>query len=113
MAIRLGPPSRAGSSSQPGPLGREKPWGRSPARSLFGLAPGGACRAAGVATGAVGSYPTVSPLPPAEAGGGLISVALSLGSPRAGVTRRHLSLESGLSSTLSGRGRPAIRAPVL
>ena len=31
--------------------------------SLFGLAPGGACRAPFLAVGAVGSYPTVSPLP--------------------------------------------------
>ena len=30
---------------------------------LFGLAPGGVCRAAAVAGSAVGSYPTVSPLP--------------------------------------------------
>ncbi len=30
---------------------------------LFGLAPGGVCRAASVAGRAVGSYPTVSPLP--------------------------------------------------
>ena len=30
---------------------------------LFGLAPGDACRAVCVATNAVGSYPTVSPLP--------------------------------------------------
>jgi hypothetical protein len=30
---------------------------------LFGLAPGGVCRAAGVAAGAVRSYRTVSPLP--------------------------------------------------
>ena len=33
------------------------------APSLFGLAPGGVCRAAGVAAGAVRSYRTVSPLP--------------------------------------------------
>ena len=33
------------------------------AGALFGIAPGGACRAAPVASGAVGSYPTVSPLP--------------------------------------------------
>src|SRR5215472_16424182 len=32
------------------------------------------------------SYTTVSPLPPDDAGGGLISVALSRGSPRVGVT---------------------------
>src|SRR6202011_2520063 len=30
---------------------------------LFGLAPGGVCRAAGVTAGAVRSYRTVSPLP--------------------------------------------------
>ena len=69
MTIPLGPPSPTGSGSQPGSLGREKPWGLSPARSLFGLAPGGACHAADVAAGAVGSYPTVSPLPAAEAVG--------------------------------------------
>src|SRR5258706_11358545 len=33
------------------------------APSLFGLAPGGVCRAACVAAGAVRSYRTVSPLP--------------------------------------------------
>jgi hypothetical protein len=41
--------------------------------SLFGLAPGGVCRAAAVAGSAVRSYRTVSPLPlqaPAEAGPG-------------------------------------------
>src|SRR5687768_8996608 len=34
-----------------------------PRPSLFGLAPGGVCRAASVAGRAVGSYPTLSPLP--------------------------------------------------
>jgi len=33
------------------------------AEALFGIAPGGACRATPVASGAVGSYPTVSSLP--------------------------------------------------
>src|SRR5258705_10221452 len=33
------------------------------ARSLFGLAPGGACHAVPVARHAVGSYPTLSPFP--------------------------------------------------
>jgi hypothetical protein len=46
--------------------------------SLFGLAPDGACHAPFLAVGAVGSYPTVSPLPEAKATGGLFSVALSL-----------------------------------
>ncbi len=73
-------------------------------RSLFGVAPGGACHAATVASSAVGSYPTVSPLPvdnpqPSCAmTGGLISVALSVGLPRPGVTRHHSLSESGLSS---------------
>src|SRR4051812_30118859 len=35
---------------------------------LFGLAPGGVCRAASVAGRAVGSYPTVSPLPSRRTG---------------------------------------------
>ena len=43
---------------------------------LFGLAPGGACRAASLAGRAVGSYPTVSPLPvtPAEQKSGKASI---------------------------------------
>jgi len=47
---------------------------------LFGLAPGGVCRAATVAGSAVRSYRTVSPLPRryATRRGGLFSVALSL-----------------------------------
>src|ERR1700684_1679626 len=36
---------------------------RAPLASLFGLAPGGVCRAAVVATSAVRSYRTISPLP--------------------------------------------------
>src|SRR4051812_41919701 len=38
---------------------------------LFGLAPDGVFRASAITLGAVGSYPAFSPLPPAEAGGGL------------------------------------------
>ena len=37
--------------------------------------------------------------------GGLLSVALSLGSPPAGVTRRHVIVEPGLSSTARRRPR--------
>ena len=77
---------------------------------LCGLAPGGVCRAGDVAASAVGSYPTVSPLPAGEPAGGLISVALSLGSPPPGVTRRRVSVEPGLSSPTAFRpcrsGRP-------
>ena len=80
------------------------------AGSLFGLAPGGACHAVPVTRSAVRSYRTLSPLPScAEASegrpcvasaeqGGLLSVALSLGSPPVGVTHRHVEVEPGLSS---------------
>src|ERR1700743_734210 len=49
------------------------------APSLFGLAPGGGCRPAGVTADAVRSYRTVSPLPRLSTRvgrGGLFSVAL-------------------------------------
>lgn len=41
--------------------------------------------------------------------GRLFSVALSLGFPQAGVTRRRCLLKSGLSSGIAPRGHPAIR----
>lgn len=61
MAIHLGPRLPATSCGLPG-----KRAGDGPGRSMLplsDLAPGGACLAAPVAGGAVGSYPTVSPLP--------------------------------------------------
>src|SRR6185295_15844016 len=78
---------------------------------LFGLAPGGVYRAASVAGRAVGSYPTVSPLPGeltqwASPSGGLFSVALSLGSPPPAVSRHRVSVEPGLSSPLAERSHP-------
>ena len=57
--------------------------------SLFGLAPEGVCRAVSVAADAVRSYRTLSPLPAGRMSddiGGLLSVALSVGSRRPGVT---------------------------
>ena len=56
---------------------------------------------------AVGSYPTLSPLPAAAEAleGGLLSVALSLGSPPPGVTRHRVSMEPGLSSS------PVVKRP--
>ena len=59
--------------------------------SLCGLAPDGVCRAMPVTGHAVGSYPTLSPLPRGDGHlgrGGLLSVALSSRSPSPGVTRR-------------------------
>jgi hypothetical protein len=95
---------------------RACPFGRP---SLFGLAPGGACLAIPVARDAVRSYRTLSPLPrnPPEnwrARGGLLSVALSLGSLRADVIRRLAFVEPGLSSSppsLCRNGLPAVARP--
>ena len=74
---------------------------------LLGLAPGGVYRAAPVAGRAVRSYRTLSPLPTEALAkvGGLLSVALSLGSPPPGVTRHRVSVEPGLSSP--DRPKPA------
>ena len=62
MAIHLGPRLPAASRGLPGQRAKGCP-GLSTLSSLSDLAPGGACRAAPVAGDAVGSYPTVSPLP--------------------------------------------------
>src|SRR4051812_48393811 len=77
--------------------------------SLFGLAPGGACRAGFVAETAVRSYRTISTLPDLAAVGGLISVALSLESPPPDIIRHRVSVEPGLSSSPSREGPAAIR----
>ena len=73
--------------------------------SLFGLAPGGVYLAAAVTSRAVRSYRTLSPLPSKE--GGLLSVALSLGSPPPDVIRHRASVEPGLSSSLQADQRPS------
>ena len=82
-------------------------------RCLFGLAPAGVCRAATVASRAVSSYLTVSPLPVLRrtgAIGGLLSVALSVGRIAA-PPRRYLAarpMEPGLSSSAcTTRDHPA------
>src|SRR5689334_3067711 len=89
---------------------RRSAWARPegpPRPSLFGLAPGGACHAAGVAVSAVRSYRTLSPLPRER--GGLLSVALSLGSPPPDVIRHPFSVEPGLSSIPARAGTAAAR----
>ncbi len=69
------------------------------AAPLFGLAPGGVCRASDVATAPVRFYRTLSPLPVRSPSiGGILSVALSLDSRPAGVTRHPRFVEPGLSS---------------
>jgi len=62
-AIYLGRPLRAGSSSLPGThSGTDRTDGVNPG-PLFGLAPGGVCRAIDLTVDAVSSYLTFSPLP--------------------------------------------------
>src|ERR1700722_3339003 len=110
-AIPLGRPSPGASSNQPERLGqRIRPCGalRRPGSLLFGFAPGGACHAADVAACAVRSYRTLSPLPSClmavwPQSGGLLSVALSLGSPPPDVIRRRIRMEPGLSSVFKRR----------
>jgi hypothetical protein len=120
---RVSPAARDGHSSRAAVAGRLRRPTRATARRrarkhcclqspLFGLAPGGACHAPDVAARAVRSYRTLSPLPRefralrARLRGGLLSVALSLGSPPPDVIRRRVSMEPGLSSAF---GAAAIR----
>ena len=70
---------------------------------LFGLAPGGVYHAVPVASHAVRSYRTISPLPGRSCRpGGIFSVALSVGSRRPGITWRPAHVEPGLSSDVTG-----------
>ena len=62
MTIHLEPPLPEASRDLPGQWAGKDP-GPKPVPPLFGLAPGGVCRAATVAGHAVRSYRTVSPLP--------------------------------------------------
>jgi hypothetical protein len=98
VAERLKQPTRTAA--------RKRACGPNPLLFLFGLAPGGVCRAAPVTRRAVRSYRTVSPLPTVRRRrGGLFSVALSLESPPPGVTRHRASVEPGLSSPHARRRR--------
>ena len=110
VARRLQQPTRTARSGH-GSRDRFRSRRRDPAPSLFGLAPGGVCRAACVAARAVRSYRTVSPLPSRCRDGGLFSVALSLGSRPPDVIRHRMSMEPGLSSQvhLSALTRAAVQ----
>jgi len=111
VAERLARPTRA-AARKARPAARLSPH-RLPL--LLGLAPGGVYPAAAVAGGAVRSYRTISPLPPAAPkdvrGWRCVSVALSLGSPPPGVTRHRASVEPGLSSLRPSR-KPGRRAAI-
>ncbi len=60
------------SSQYPGPVPLARDRGGPPRDPLLGLAPDGVFRAPPIARRAVGSYPAFSPLPQAEARGGLL-----------------------------------------
>jgi hypothetical protein len=62
VARRLKQPTRTATRTRVGAVSSLS-RGQAPLPSLFGLAPGGVCRAAAVAGSAVRSYRTVSPLP--------------------------------------------------
>ena len=99
MVICLGWPSPATSSSLPAAL---SVWVTP--RRLFGLAPTGGYPATAVTSSAVGSYPTVSPLPSETLRpppGGFFSVALS--SPSGAQAYLQSTMELGLSGTFGTR----------
>ena len=75
--ISLGPGSLRASSGLPGTLA-----GRATPRPLFGLAPGGVCRATPVASGPVRSYRTLSPLPVPPGGPSAVCSLWHFPSPR-------------------------------
>ena len=111
MVICLGWPSPATSSSLPAavslpPLALGPGWAVwvTP-RRLFGLAPTGGYRATAVASGAVGSYPTVSPLPPlVEWRSVFCGPVRRLTAPRCYLAV--YPLELGLSSEVAGKPTP-------
>jgi len=80
-----------------------------PSTSLLGLAPGGVCQAAAVTCDAGELLPhrfTLACAQRSRAIGGLLSVALSIGSPRLGVAQ-HPALWSPDFPRSCDRGRPA------
>ena len=106
MAIHLGRPSPGASRDLPGPGAETRPpFGMGPYLILlpvgFALPPPlPAARCA--LTAPFHPYPAC----PKTGPGGLLSVALSLGSPPPGVTRHRVSVEPGLSSPRCRQGAP-------
>ncbi len=78
----------------------------------IGLAPGGVCRASPVTRGTGELLPRRFTLTASRAGSGLLSVALSLGSPPVAVSDHPCPAEPGLSSRAVRRQRlPALLQP--
>lgn len=110
-AIHLGLPLPAASCGLPassgGPPSIARAGPRPQPRNPSDLAPGGVYLAARVTPGAGGLLHHRFTLTPGQAGGGLLSVALSRGSPRVGVTD-HPALRS---PDLPHRGQSPARPP--
>ena len=100
-----GPPPRPPASGR-----KSQPRLRRP--PLFGLAPGGVCRAAPVAGGAVRSCRTLSPLPGARRGRAVCFLwHFPWGRPRRPLTGTVVPVEPGLSSSPGARPGPAAVRP--
>ena len=84
---------------------------RTASRRLFGLAPAGVCRAVRVATDAVGSYPTFSPLPTLSRGRFVFCGTVRHRANGAQALPGSLSMEPGLSSKRESSFRVATVRP--
>ncbi len=110
MVIHLGCTSPCTSSDLPGDRA-DHTWQPKLPAPLFGLAPGGVCPATAVTNSAVRSYRTIPPLPSnPKIGGGIFSVALSVGSRLPGVTW-HPVHRSPDFPPLFAKQRPSGRLP--
>ena len=106
MIIHLGRSSPSASSSLPWNSGEQPSI-----VPLRGLAPNGVCHATDVTAGAVGSYPTVSPLPGArERPGRFVFCCTVLEVSLTGRYPAFCSVEPGLSSRIASDagGRPTL-----
>ena len=104
VARRLARPTRTAARKMRPPVAPEGSAGQ---QSLFGLAPGGVCRAASVAEAAVRSYRTLSPLPPVAGAAVCFLWHFPWGRPRRTLSGTVSSVEPGLSSAGSPRQRPS------
>lgn len=104
MAIHLGCVLPRTSSNQPGPRCGNAPYA-APIRSCvrWGLP----CRPCYQVRGALLPHRFALTCDPERSIGGLFSVALSVGSPRPGVTRHRVSVKPGLSSPILRQARPS------
>ena len=114
MTIHLGRPLPDASRDLPGQRREDPPAAETARRPYLVLLPVGFALPPLLPRGAVRSYRTLSPLPWSigrnhNDQGGLLSVALSLGSPPPGVTRHRVSVEPGLSSLHMHEERPSGR----